>query len=111
MPAAARTARKLFLVGARVLGTDLVGADPGLLDQVAVAERQGALATRGRRDRSRADRESHSDAHAAAAGPTAHPDPDRRSAAIGRPAFGYPGVHLGTVRELAAARRRSPRAQ
>src|SRR5688572_17238287 len=101
---------RLALLGATVFRADLVGADPALFDQPALAERHRTLAMCRRPNRARADRKADADTNAAAASSAEAADADRRPTAVGRAGLCKPRVHLGAVGERPAARRRAPRA-
>src|SRR5262245_61916948 len=111
-PPAASTASNRSLLGAPVNRADFIGADPGLLHQAAVAERQRALAGRRRRHRALADRKAGADPAADPPTPAppdpADPETDRRAAAVRGRALGQPRVHLGAVGERSTTLRRAP---
>src|SRR5688500_3849470 len=109
--ASAAAAASLARLRADIAAADIVRSDPALLDQAPVAEGQRALAARRRGDRAAAERNAEADADAAAAAATRAADADGRPALVDRRAFGHPGVHLGAVGELAAARGRTPGAR
>src|SRR5712691_5545315 len=77
---------------------------PVLLVDAAGRENQRALAAH-RLAAAGSEHDAGADAYSATA--TADPEADRRASARAR-AFGHPGIHVAAVRELGAARGRSP---